>query len=300
MNKKFDNIIITSFMGIGNTINLIPLAEKFHNKGKKVYFLVWNKMAGEILKNNKFIEETIIIPKEKSICRNFLFTKKLKKKINPENTLFIITYPHGTRREKFIGLFYNGKYKIIIKRKNEKHDVIVNLAPFDKDVKYVCPRIFLEDKDVKSAKKYLKDKGISRKDLIGIHPGSHDKSKNLPLEDFYDIIRTIYNKDKKKRFLLFFGPSEEKEIKRFERELDDLIDKKIVFLITSKKIMETASLISLCKEFISNDSGLMHIAEGTGVKNISAFFINSKPYRNAPLNNINKCYTSKEKFLKSK
>ncbi len=311
---KIKNIMITSFLGLGNTINLIPLAEKIKRKNpcKKVIFLVLNDLFKEILEKNPFIDKIIKIPEEKSLWKNFYFSLKLKQEVNNSQTLFITTYPHGPRRDNFIKFFYNPKYSIVVNPKNrlekvlyqkkikikKNHDVVNNLKAIKKSPNYLRPKIFLSESEKNLAKKELKDKKIKKNDkIIGIHPGcdKNNSNKRLPIEEFYKII--IKLKRNKRKFLIFFGPDEKEMIPKFERILKKDIDKTI-FLISDRNIKSIASLISVCERFISNDSGLMHIAEGVGVKKIDAFFLESKIYRNAPLNKKNRCYKSIEEFIK--
>jgi len=228
------NIIITSFMGIGNTINLIPLAEYFSKQGKDVYFLIYNKPSFDILEHNPFIKESFFIPKGKSLIKNFLFSRKLRKKINPKETLFISSYPHGPRREKFISQFYNAEKSITINLLQNEHDVITNLFPFKKNKKYVRPKIYFSKKEIKFKENFLKKKGLDSKSyVVGIHPGcdKRNEKKRLPKEKYIKIIKKLICENKK--IFLFLGPSEIEMKPDFEDNLKDKLNKS-VFIISEK------------------------------------------------------------------
>lgn len=294
--KEINNIIITSFMGMGNTINLLPLAEYFKRQNKKVMFLIWNHVAAEIIKNNKFINKVILIPKGKSLIRNLLFALKLRKEINPHETLFVVSYPHGPRREKFISKFYGAKKIIFINKGVQTHDVITNIYPFNKNIIYVRPKIFFSKEEEKFKKDFLKQNKIYKKDfIIGIHPGC-DKSnikKRLPQEDYIKIIKKIILKNKK--IFIFLGPAEIEMRPFFKKNLKKQIGKS-VFFITEKNIRNSAVLMNRCNEYLGNDSGLMHIAEATGVKKIKAFIMINY-LGNVPLGKKENAIFNKEKFL---
>jgi heptosyltransferase-2 len=82
---------------------------------------------------------------------------------------------------------------------------------------------------------------------------------------FAELARLI-QKGNNARFLIF-GGSEEKRIKD---ELQKAIGAASVIVETGS-LFETAAVISRCARFISNDSGLMHVAVSTGVKTCGIF-----------------------------
>lgn len=278
------NIIITSFMGIGNTINLIPLAEYFSKRNFKVYFLLHNKIAFEVLKKNKYVEKSFLIPKEKSLIKNLKFSLNLRKKINPKETFFIITYPYGGRREQFISKIFNAKKNLTIKKYINTHDVQTNLSSFMENPKYVRPKIFFSKEEEEFSKKFLKNKVSKRDNILAIHPGCsfNNPQKRLSKEKYLEIVMKEVEKNKK--IFLFFGPDEIEMKPFFEKKLSNYLNKK-VFCITEKDIRKSAILMKRCDEYLGNDSGLMHIAEAVGVRKIKAFFIVDLDiaHRNFPL-----------------
>lgn len=298
--KKIENVIITSFMGIGNTINLLPLSEYFSKKNKKVYFLIYNKIARHILKENPYIKNIFIIPKEKSIIKNILFSIKLRKIIDPKSTMFVISYPHGPRRAKFISKLYGANKTVSIELGKKVHDVITNLFPFSKSEKYSRPKIFFSKKEKRFKEDYLKINKVSKKDyVVGIHPGC-DKGnvkKRLPKEKYVKLIKNLVHENKK--IFLFIGPAEIEMKPFFEKKLNQDLNKK-VFIISKNNIRNSAVLMKRCNEYVGNDSGVMHISEATGVKKISSFILTdfNIAFRNYPLGNKKNAIFDINKFLK--
>ena len=105
--------------------------------------------------------------------------------------------------------------------------------------------------------------------LIGMHPGSsseHDmEKKRWPVERFAALAGLI-SKDRNSLYLIFGGPEEE----GLKQRLAALIGKN-AHVVTSQSLFETAAVIKQCTAFISNDSGLMHIAASYGVKTAGIF-----------------------------
>ncbi len=293
------NVIITSFMGIGDTINLIPLAEHFSKKGINVYFLVYLKQSKEILKKNPFIKGVLLIPKEKSISKNILFSRRLRNKIKPKETFFISTYPHGPRREKFISLFYSAKKTIEINRKEGDCNLITNLSYFSKNKKYIKSKIFFSKEEKSWKDVFLKKKKIDKKDyIVAIHPGcnAEHQERRLPKEDYLEIMLKIIGEGRKKVFL-FLGPAEINMKSFFEENLKEHLNKKI-FLIIERNIRHSAIIMGRCNEYLGNDSAVMHFAEATGVKKIRAFILIDF-FGNFPLGKRENAILNKEEFLRN-
>ncbi len=290
------NIILTSFMGIGDTINIIPLIELLGKQGHNIYVLVYLKPALEILNLNPYIKKSFLIPKEKNPLSNFTFAKKLRQEINPKETIFVATCSHGPRREKFISKFYGAAKEVWIERVHNKSNLVTNLLPFEKNAKWVRPKIYLSDEEEKFKEIYLNEKEISKKDyVVAIHPGCNPDhpERRLPMEDYVRIVKKIISKNKK--VFLFLGPGEINMKSFFEESLKDYLEKE-VFFISEKDIRKSAALIGRCNEYLGNDSALMHIAEATGVKRIRAFILIDY-LGNVPLGKIENAIFDKEKFI---
>lgn len=285
-------------MGIGDTINLTPLAEYFSKKRLNVYFLAYLKPSLEILKENPFIKNVFLIPKEKSIIKNLKFSRDLRKKINPKETMFISAYPHGPRREKFISFFYNARKTIEINRKEGDCNLVTNLSFFSKNKKYVKSKIFFSKEEECYKDAFLNKIKINQKDyIVAIHPGCNDESqeRRLPKGDFLKIILKIIKKGKK--VFLFLGPAEINMKSFFEENLKENLNKTI-FLITEKNIRNSAVIMKRCNEYLGNDSAVMHIAEATGVKKIRAFILVNF-FGNFPLGKKENAIFNKKEFIKN-
>lgn len=133
------------------------------------------------------------------------------------------------------------------------HDVFQNLNLFK------AVPLKLEDSDIEHY-------GLKRPNekIIGFHPGckKSETFKRWPLEHWESLINLIRKKFPDYKCMMFFGPDESVELEYFKSR--DGIE-----IRTALDLSELFYEIGRCGLFISNDSGLMHIATMTGVKSIS-------------------------------
>jgi len=132
--------------------------------------------------------------------------------------------------------------------------------------------------------KILQTFGIdSSKPLLGISPSAAygDAKEWLP-ERFTQLIHRI-RKDKilSEAQILLFGSSGEKE--KIDRIIDTFECKGVYNLAGRLELRAAITAISLCSLFISNDSGLMHIASSFKIP-LVAIFGPTRPNKTGPLN----------------
>jgi heptosyltransferase-2 len=102
--------------------------------------------------------------------------------------------------------------------------------------------------------------------IVGIHPGCNisQKGKRWDMGNFVELIDKIC--DSGKKCFLFAGPDEIEDTRII---LEKIINKSKVFLINEKILKNVAALIKQCNCFLSNDSGLGHIAGAMGVRTVA-------------------------------
>ena len=106
---------------------------------------------------------------------------------------------------------------------------------------------------------------------MGVGAAESAKSRMWLKERFADLANRLIKKYNAK--IILFGNNEEK---RYIDELQNLIifKKKTFNVAGLVKVREMFYLISLCKLFIGNDSGPMHVAAAQGTKTIGLFGCN--------------------------
>ena len=107
----------------------------------------------------------------------------------------------------------------------------------------------------------------STKTIIGIHPGSAPDFtwKRWSINNFAKTARHFI-KNHDAHILIFGGPKEMKIKKSLRKE----IGKKSCSIIDAN-LLDTSAVMQNCHAFISNDSGLMHLAAASGVKTYGLF-----------------------------
>jgi heptosyltransferase-2 len=151
------------------------------------------------------------------------------------------------------------------------------IRPFGFDTKDFSSSINFDKKDLKTAEKFLDEIGYSKDYmLIGLHVGAGKPPNRWSLKKFLELINKLNSEYKTKFYLT--GSAADKE------ELDYIISNSNVPTppYLNKKIPEVAALISLSDLFVTNDTGIMHVAGATKVPQVSIFGP-TNPFNWAPI-----------------
>lgn len=119
---------------------------------------------------------------------------------------------------------------------------------------------------------------LKNKKMVGIAPGAtYGPAKIWPPDRFAKVADLIM--EKRNTAVLLFGGKDDRKITTTVRSLarHDIID-----LGGKTNLREALALISYCNLFISNDSGLMHLAAAFGVPTV-AIFGSTNPKTTSPL-----------------
>lgn len=128
--------------------------------------------------------------------------------------------------------------------------------------------------------------GFFGRGCIGISPSAaYGTAKQWLPERFAALIKRI-REEMPDREVLLFGSSGERE--KVSRIMGFLEDGAHVFNLAGRlSLREAIAAISLCDGFVSNDSGLMHVASALRVP-LAAIFGPTKPHNTGPLKEYNK------------
>jgi len=124
----------------------------------------------------------------------------------------------------------------------------------------------LTDEDKQFADDFLKFNKIDGSLIIGFHPGcstlkNHINRRWPPLY-FSSLAKKILREFNDAKILIF-GGSDENSLKN---KVHADISSERAFIVNAGSIAQTAALIKKCNLFVTNDSGLMHIAAAMQVK----------------------------------
>lgn len=142
------------------------------------------------------------------------------------------------------------------------------------------PQLKLRSKITDRAMALMEGLGIDKNELlIGVHPGAaYGETKRWFPERFAAVLERLHRSGR--RFLLLGGTGEEPLAEQISAEMDH----PVINLIGKTTVAEVLALIGQCSLFLSNDSGLMHVAAALNIPQV-ALFGSTDPQKTAPLNN---------------
>jgi heptosyltransferase-2 len=145
-------------------------------------------------------------------------------------------------------------------------------------------QLIITDQERENISTALRTLGVDlSKPLVGISPSAaYGSAKEWPPERFRELIpRLQQEKSPDNIEILLFGSAKEREkISKIAAGGDG---NRVHNLAGQLSLRQTIEAISFCRLFISNDSGLMHIASGFNLPLI-ALFGPTRPHKTGPLN----------------
>lgn len=275
--SSIKKILLLGPYGIGNTILALPaikiLRKKFPDTQidiatllKPVYDMIITIPDFQLF-NNIYLLDTNM-PKL-SLIEKFFYIRKQKYDFSillfPSARIYynILSFLSGAKNRvssKYPDINFQRAYFLnninipVIKGLHDVYQNINLLEPFGIDYKKIKIKT---NKSIIALKK--------KKNIIGIHPGCKKEAyfKRWDNQNYLIVIKEILKKTEYK-IKLFFGPAEIEEYNFFVNSLNN----QRVKFVFNKSIQEVFKEINECRIFISNDTGLMHIANFLGSFNI--------------------------------
>jgi len=286
-NADHPRVLLVAMSGIGNLLMQTPLISKLkeENPTTEISVLVAPRGTKDVLKTNKKIKNTFLGNTKPSFKQWLSMVQNIQKE---KFDIGIVSYPGQLITSSSI-LYFGGAHQRIgnvynyyfLKKSGffltaalpEKpvHDVEQNLnllLPLGivANAKNYIYDFSLTAEDLATAENFLIESKIAGEKYIGIHPGTNMDLvyKRWPVERWTklaDQLAEIY----KAKILIFGGPE--------ENSLKSVIKKNMRHKAygVSLPLRATAALISKCAFFVSNDSGLMHIAVSQNVQTFGLF-----------------------------
>ena len=255
--------------------------------------IVTQKVVIDLLIDQSLIDKFIYLKKKNKILF-YLEIFKIYKKFKLSNTkILFILEPLNFKLCIFTFLFNSnlkigyglGKwYDSILSNKiyfdDKKHESEMHfnlLKEIDNKLNYKKKYLLLSPKIILKQKKLIEQSKI-KKMIVGIHPGCSIalKEKRWPTSRFISLIIMLNNNGYKT--ILFGGADDVIVANEIINGLDIVIDN----YVNKFNILDTAGAISLCDLFISNDSGLMHLASTLKIP-VVALFGSTNIIKNAPI-----------------
>ncbi|MDP2939634.1 MAG: glycosyltransferase family 9 protein [Candidatus Omnitrophota bacterium] len=282
--KKIDNILVILLAGLGDCVMASPalraLKNKFPDKEITILILAQN---WELLQNCAYVNEIFVLEKVfsfKGVFKNFITIFKLRKgnfdvAINLYSLysfwgafkifcmLFLIR-PKKTigRNTEGKGFFYD--FKIEDSMNFKKHqvecmlDCLADLGIATQDKRL---EVWYSQERELSVKELLSSQGIAETNLvIGINPGARRLTRRWPIEKFVILSKLITKYYNAK--LVITGSIHEKNLAQI---IKNEVGENVVVTSGLLGLSELILLIKLCRIYITNDTGPMHIANALGV-----------------------------------
>lgn len=279
-------ILILALSGIGDALMFTPSIKLIRDNYPNAIIdaLVMHLPVKEIYENLNMLNNVIYYEFMKNgVLKSLKFILGLRKKYN----YTINVYPSNRKEYNIISFLIGAKWRgaisylrknyvefgflnnVTIKENDLLHNVEENIKLTEKLFKIKCSSISnlifnLKPQDLIFAESYILEKNINNKLLIGMHAGcsllkNHIKRRWEP-EKFAELSKyLIANKN---AVVLLFGGPDELELNKYIKQL---VNNENLIIVNTKNISRSAALIKKCNYFITNDSGLMHIAAAMNV-----------------------------------
>ncbi len=283
---KSQKILIIAYNhGIGTYILLSPMLKslKANMPNCHICLLLSSKTVAEMAQRSDYIDE-VILHEELPSLRMLEGIEYFKQIIAPkEFDLAISTIYETSSKNAFWAFFSGAPYRIGFNQKingfldtfsfgwdENTHEVqrYLNLLHFfgmnNLDDELTLP---LSKCDEIFADIFFDSHGVSKRDtFLGVHPGAKKDwfQKIWPLDRFLEVASQFSSKFGAKA-IFFGGPDEDEIFLKLSHSNHKFI------LADSQTIMQTAALIKRCSLFLTNDSGLMHLAAATKVPIVAIF-----------------------------
>lgn len=287
---KVDRILVIALSkyGIGNTILLTPLLNSLKKglpSNSHITLIVASKINAEVLRMCSCIDEIIVFEdvKKVTLWGGIAFFRKnvASKKFDLTITTFLepdfyislwCLFSRAPYRINFIKRIYKFLDTFSIDYDSNLHEVEIHLKLLHMlKFKIIDDEVFMSftDKAKHFAEYFLKIHNVTNKDFIlGIHPGANTSfvgEKRWAVEKFAKVADLFANRFRAK-IIFFGGPDDVKLIENLQK----ITEIKHIYA-ADQSIGETAALIKKCNVFLSNDSGLMHVAAALKVPIITIF-----------------------------
>jgi len=295
------NLLLIRLSSMGDIVLTTPalkiLQENYSDV--KIDYLVYEKFS-EILTMSKRIESLIVFPKKRLVgflkrakfIKSFLLLKRFFSKLRNIKYDFIIDL-HNTTDSGLLSLLAKSKRRVGHKKqilnlcyykrsnfeeKNEStklHAYLINLL-FLQDAglinehsnqvdNSIVPELQIPLENRRYADEFFASNDFLKGFVMGINPcGSYD-FKRWSESGFASLADKLLA-EKGGSLLLFAGPGEEAIVKRVMKKM-----KKPAVIVSGFKLLDVIAIISKLDLFVTNDSGLMHVATAFSVPLVAIF-----------------------------
>ncbi len=279
-------VLILALSGIGDALMFTPAIKLIRDSYPDAIIdaLVMHAPVKEIYENLQLLNNIYYFDfLKQGAIKSLKFILGLRKKYNYS----INVYPSNRKEYNIISFIIGAKWRgaisylrrnfiefgflnnVTIKENDLLHNVEENINLTKKllNIKSnsISNLIFnLKVEDLAFANSYIAENNFNDKLLIGMHAGcsllkNHIKRRWEP-EKFAELAKFLI--ENKNAVVLLFGGPDELVLNQYIKQLANSNN---LIIVNTKNISQSAALIKKCNYFITNDSGLMHIAAAMNV-----------------------------------
>ncbi len=287
---------------IGDVCMLVPSIEVIKKNFKNVQIDVYGRKPSlDVLENYPGIKRLIDLPRKKinelgeffknrksgydiafTFANSFIsafeiFLLGAKERIGYKNEGRSLLLTHSYDKEFSLSYHFSNYYLNLL----EKFGLKTNNLP--------KPRLYLSEVEKEEAEKFFNEFLNSRYPVVGIAPGAAYGSSKMWGREKFRRLSVLIKKEYKNSNVILFGSKNDKDVCDY---IQDGERKSILNLCGKTTIRSAMALIEKTSVFISNDSGLMHVASLLGVP-VIAIFGPTSPQSTHPLNKPYKIFHKK-------
>lgn len=297
-------LIVRQHNQLGDMLCAVPLLRAIRQRFRNAKVtLITSPVNYEVVKDNPFVDEVLNFDKVKffiSPSKIFEFVRKLKSgfdiaivpvTVSISTTSNLLAYFSNARvrigpasldgKENPTAFLFNYQVDLDWRSEEKKHQTERNLdivRPFGidtDDLSYVIPYF---DEDREFAEEILSIGGNFRF-VIGYHPGAGKVKNRWSADNFAELALKLANKFNAFT-LITAGPMDDEPVERMKKQIDGKIE---YLILRNERISRIVAVIDKIDLFITNDTGIMHVAGATSTPVISLFG-STNPYQWSPLN----------------
>ncbi len=278
-NTEFSRILVLRLSSIGDIVLTIPLLKHLSQRfpSATIDFVVKKEYA-ELMRSNPHVNTLMIVDKKEG----WQGLRRLKNKIKQQDYQLILDV-HNNPRTRYLTLFSKGtvrrykKYRLLrfflIKFKYNLYERIIPVHR--RYLNTIAEWVHEIDSDLEfhldpDAEKRVN--GImplenfpAQQKHVALVPGAGFANKRWPVHYFAELARKLSSEGW--QIWLLGSPRE----RHLGKEIEKLGNSDAINLIGELSLMQSAGVLSRMNVVVSNDSGLMHIADALNVPVVAIF-----------------------------
>jgi heptosyltransferase-2 len=278
-------VLIISVSGIGNTVLQSPLIETIlAQPDLETDILFGNEIMATVFQDHPRIHHSYLLPaKRRHIFPWLMELRQRRYEISvscfPSNRLSFHVLPIliGVKK-RVIHSYRCGRLRTLSFLSNARVEAVEGIHDVQQNLRLMQavglvtqapekPTFRINGADEATADSFLERERCGNGFLMGLHAGAGPiQGKKWHLERFTIVAQELLRRFGPGHVLIFGGPEEESQKRRLAAKI-----RGGSVVVVDQRLGITAALIRHCHLFLSNDSGLMHIAAALGVRTLGIF-----------------------------